>query len=136
MGIINDNFQSDVDDFVKGHRKAINAFFVTTLDQFRQLGHQVWSNSQFTPEQIVEAYGTDAAELFRLSAYMKGMFEGITGQPLEIAPPNYAITVNADGTVTLDPQSSSSSVSSDNTSQTSPTSDSSASSEDLPSVEA
>ena len=70
----------------------------------------IWNSDEFTPAQKIEALGTDAAELYQLSAQMvQFMITIFTGRRDDLVAQIQAsvaslpeFTINQDGTVTLD----------------------------------
>jgi hypothetical protein len=58
----------------------------------------IWKNPKFTPKQIIEGYGTDAAALFKNSSDIQTILATTNPayQPLSI-PAGYTVTFNEDG---------------------------------------
>lgn len=76
--------------------------------------NHVWANEYgHTPQEVLDAWGSNAADLCAKSAAFVTYWYSITGENLNPVPDGVTLTVNDDGTVTLDYPSSSSSASSD-----------------------
>ena len=102
MGIINEDKSNQL--FIDNEVSSIKSI---TTNIYRTLKHQhtiafnkVWDNPNFTPQEIIDAFGSDAASLFSISWSIQ--------QILLAADPNYKllippmnVTLNSDGTVTL-----------------------------------
>jgi hypothetical protein len=89
---------------------GVNSFWARIQMEFSRLNSLltdgsdlVWNNSGATPQQVVAAFGTNAASLFQLSALLCGLIGGITGTTPNPVPTGWTITANSDGTVTLTP---------------------------------
>jgi hypothetical protein len=88
-----------------------NQMKAQTAQQFQQLASVVqqkikafWNNPNLTPQQIATALGTDgAAEVAALNATIT-LLNTLQPGMITFTPPQ-AITVNADGTITLAPAS-------------------------------
>lgn len=80
---------------------GMSALFTHLKVEHERMAQIVWDNPRgLTPQEVIDGFGTDAAELFRLS--------GLLVQVLNEAEPGsypyqlpYAFTVKPDGTVTL-----------------------------------
>ena len=86
---------------------AANQVKGITTNIYRQLKQQhtmafnlIWNNSTYTPQEIVSAFGTDAAALFTLSYQLQQILAG-ADPTYVILEPTMTPTINPDGTVTL-----------------------------------
>jgi hypothetical protein len=103
MSLLNNQSQADVNKYVEQHKARINAFYKRTLMEFRRLGQDVWANRQYTPQEVIAAYGTSAVELFQLSGAMQTLLEHVTGQSVPVMPEGWTYEAHADGSITLTP---------------------------------
>ena len=75
------------------------------LHSFAALYQEVWQNADgLTPQQVCDALGTKAANLFVVAGTMSNALYTIDPAGLGTmvsVPPGYAATLHADGTVTL-----------------------------------
>ena len=80
------------------------------LSHHKQGFRQVWDNPRATPEEVVAALGTDAAEVFALSGQLSTLLAAAVGNDMKKiielgipvgVPENYTYKVNEDGTLTL-----------------------------------
>ena len=75
------------------------------LQNFRSLYNEVWRNPDgLTPQQVCDALGGKASNLFVIAGTMAGALAQIDPAGLGAmasVPAGYAATVNADGTVTI-----------------------------------
>jgi len=61
----------------------------------------IWNNSEgFSAQEILDDFGTDAAELFNLSSQMQIMLAQIDSSYVPLLPPN-EFTIQEDGTVII-----------------------------------
>ncbi len=81
-------------------QSSVNRCFASMLDAYKKNAAQVWENPQgLTPQDVLDGFGTDAAELFRLASLLKGVINAaVPGTIPDSAAP---IVINADGTVTV-----------------------------------
>ncbi len=80
----------------------INNQYQQNAGLFAQLAAFVWANNYFTPQQVFDAFGTNAADLFKCAAAFEAMVAAYTGTaPASPVPAGWAYTLNADGTVTV-----------------------------------
>ncbi len=86
---------------IQRHKQTLNNVFKQNMTTFEQISEFIWKNRQYTPQQVLDGYGTDAADLFKLSAAFNAMIEAYTGEPLSVVPEGYSYTINEDGTVTV-----------------------------------
>jgi hypothetical protein len=92
---------------------SVNSFWLRIQAEFNRLNGLlndgsglVWNNSSATPQQVVAAFGTNAASLFQLSGLLCGLIGAITGTTPNPVPTGWTITANGDGSVTLTPPAS------------------------------
>ena len=79
-----------------------------SLQSILQAGtNLVWNNPNATPQQVVAAFGTNAASLFQLSSLLCGLIGSVTGTTPNPVPAGWTITASADGTITLTPPTAS-----------------------------
>lgn len=81
--------------------KAITALIYRSMKmQHAQAFNRVWNNPNFTPAEIITAFGPDALALFRLSGGIQNILAGADPEYARLVPP-VDFTVNDDGTVTV-----------------------------------
>jgi hypothetical protein len=68
--------------------------------QLARLQTDVWNNPDATPDQIVATMGTGAAAHFNAATALQTLLNTIAPGVNTFTPPR-AVTINADGTVTL-----------------------------------
>lgn len=62
----------------------------------------LWDTPEgITPQDVIDALGTDAAEAFALSASLATLIESIDADQVVSVPDGVTFTANPDGTVTL-----------------------------------
>lgn len=100
-------FDSEVpneSDSLRQEKTAIvelNKRALTALGNYHKAAFDlVWNNSKFTPGQILDQFGSDAAELFIVSSKVQTLLKEIYPNYEEAVPP-YNYTLNQDGTVTV-----------------------------------
>lgn len=79
------------------------------LDEFQRLralfqraATFVWANNALTPQQAVDAFGKDAAELGKISALTASYLAAATNtEPTSPVPAGFTWNANVDGTVTI-----------------------------------
>jgi predicted transcriptional regulator len=88
-------------DVIVDRIKAGNTQLYNTINQMHtQIFKAVWEQKNFTPKQIVDAFGTDAKALFELSSAVQTLLK--TANPLyEPLVPKKQVTINENGTVTV-----------------------------------
>ncbi len=70
------------------------------LAVYREVMTQVWQIPAASGPEVLDALGTDAGDLFRLAALLKQAINAaLPGTIADVATP--AVTINADGTVTV-----------------------------------
>jgi hypothetical protein len=63
--------------------------------------NMVWYDSKYSAKQIVDAFGTDASDLFVFSGDIQNLLYALDNTYVPLIPPkNY--TINEDGTVTVE----------------------------------
>jgi len=64
--------------------------------------NMIWPNPNYTPQQIMEGFGTDAAMLFSMSGMIQDMLHAVdpSYEALSV-PEGYTVTINQDGTVNI-----------------------------------
>jgi hypothetical protein len=80
---------------------ASSAFMIQQINmQHLTAFNNIWNNPDFTPQQVLDSFGTDAARLFSDSSatqtFLAAVLDGY--EPLT---PTAAYTINNDGTVTV-----------------------------------
>lgn len=82
--------------------KQNNLDFWKEMDQtHRRIFNMVWHNKDFTPKQIIDAFGKDAADLFIFSGDIQNVLAGVNPS-YEPCVPTKPYTINQDGTVTVE----------------------------------
>lgn len=90
--------------------RQARSLFQLILSHHKQGFRQVWDNPRATPEEVVAALGTDAAEVFALSGQLSTLLAAAVGNDMKKiielgipvgVPENYTYKVNEDGTLTL-----------------------------------
>jgi hypothetical protein len=89
-------------------QQQVASFQIRIAAQYAQLQlllavgtNLVWNNPNATPQQVCDALGTGAANLFALSALLCDLLGGITGTTPNPVPAGWTVTANDDGTITL-----------------------------------
>ena len=77
------------------------SLFARMLAVYQEGMTQVWQNPRgLSAQEVLDALGTDAGDLFRLAALLKQAINAaLPGTIADVATP--AVTINADGTVTV-----------------------------------
>jgi len=97
----NDRTQAENVTLVKGFMvKLASGLYHQTVSQHARLFQQFWENRKVSPQEILDEYGTDAAQLFAYSSQLQALAKGINPDYEPLVPP-YAFTINRDGTVTV-----------------------------------
>lgn len=81
-------------------QKGINTNFNQLVSQFNNLFNQVWNNHTLTPQQVFDAFGTNAAVLVSVS-YNTGILLNALSPGVVNSNPPHSLTINSDGTVTV-----------------------------------
>jgi hypothetical protein len=80
---------------------TINSLYSAMIVAYRRCMDTVWKHPTLAPQEILDAFGTDAGELFRLAGILKNAINAAT--PNTIPDSTVDVTVNSDGTVTINP---------------------------------
>lgn len=103
MGILADNVDVNsetVEATVQKIKKA-NTNFYNVIRVLHESGFNlVWDNPNHTAKEIIDAMGTDAVALFRVSGGIQDLCAMIDPNYAPLVPPK-AFTINEDGTVTI-----------------------------------
>ena len=91
---------STVNDVVINIQTYVDISATFLKMQHTEMFNMVWSNKDYTPEQIVEALGTKAASFFKLSSDTQDLLKEEDPSYIRLATPK-KVTINKDGTVTL-----------------------------------
>jgi hypothetical protein len=79
--------------------QRVNGLFNYLEQEFNNLMQEFWENSAgLTPQQVFDAYGTDAAQWFALANDLANMMNAIVPNTVDPTPP-LPYTINPDGTV-------------------------------------
>jgi hypothetical protein len=101
--IINPN-PAPTDPLTAGVQNAItqiNAQYRQLFQLLNGLSRFVWNNPKYTPQEVVAAFGTYAANLFQLSGLLCQLIGAVTGQTPNPIPTGWTWSAATDGTVTL-----------------------------------
>jgi hypothetical protein len=109
MAIINPQPQAPslppVEELAKAVRaevsNSINGLFGDMLKVYNSCMSLVWQHPTLSPQQVLDAYGSDAAELFRLAATLKGAVNAAVAGTIPDNDTPKPFTINEDGTVTV-----------------------------------
>ena len=75
--------------------------YAALIGTYKDLQQKVWNNpSGLTPQEVFDSLGTNAGELFTLSALLVQTVNSVKPNTLNPAQP-YEYTINEDGTVTV-----------------------------------
>ena len=89
--------QCQVQINIESAMKDLHGRMVFTFNQVMDL---VWNNPNLTPQQVMDAFGPRAAELFQLAGLCQNTIE--TALPgTNLLQPTVVFTINNDGTVTV-----------------------------------
>jgi hypothetical protein len=89
-----------VDNVVASIKSSNQALYNTILNAVASGFKSVWDNKKFTAQEIFDGFGTDAKDLFILSASLQDLIKHVNPDYQPIAPPK-DFTINEDGTVTV-----------------------------------
>ena len=88
---------------VAENKTAFDLSFIVLTENYKKGFDELWNNPDFTPQEVVDAWGIEAGLLFLRSELTKSYILSIDPEALSIeytdAP--MTVTVNPDGTVTL-----------------------------------
>lgn len=93
--------QLTVNDYVIKIKEGNFQLYNLMKSQHAKLFNMIWSSVDFTPKEVIEAFGTDAATLFQLSGNIQSMLVSVDPNYVPLSP-KFAYTINQDGTVTVD----------------------------------
>lgn len=80
--------------------KQAGAFNFNRISQALQNQfNNVWNNDDFTPQEIFDAFGTDAIQLFQVAGATIALLQIMNSSFVPPTPPAY--TANEDGTITV-----------------------------------
>lgn len=80
--------------------QLISTQFSMVVRNFKQVYNIVWFSKDLTPQDVMDALGTDAAQLFQIASIMRTAANTISPNSIELLPLK-PITLNKDGTVTI-----------------------------------
>ena len=100
--IANENeTQQDIVASVKNRIVGMStSMFRRMKQEHARIFNLLWNNSKATPQEILNEYGVDAAELFSFSLQIQTMATSIDPSYVALVPP-YKFTINGDGNVTV-----------------------------------
>jgi hypothetical protein len=109
MSLINDlsaPLEERQQDFRNRVQMSITTLFQQMKNVFSENFNLVWFNPRLTPQEAVDALGSDAIELFRLAEILTGAVNAAKpGTITPGIPAGYTVTPNEyDGTVTITKQ--------------------------------
>ncbi len=90
--------------------RQARSMFQLLLTHHKQGYRLVWNNLRATPEEVIAALGTDAAEVFALSSQLGTLLASAVGNDMKKiiengiptgVPEGYSYKANEDGTITL-----------------------------------
>lgn len=81
-------------------RKHCESLYNIILDILNKSFMEVWANPYYTPQQVLDQFGSDACELFIFSAKIQDTLLQINPS-YEYKSPPYDYIINPDGTVTV-----------------------------------
>lgn len=105
MAIIGSEVEKSLDVLKSEARSQIQALMNVSFDRlvrdFGTLFQQVWNNQNgLTPQQIFDAFGTDAVQLFVIAGTIQDAVNHIQPSTLNGTPP-LPYVIHQDGTVTV-----------------------------------
>jgi len=80
--------------------QGIDAAVMGLQAQMLSLFSRFWMNPELTPQQVSDAFGTDAAQLFVIMGKAQAFINDIKPNSFIQQPPK-AFVINQDGTVTI-----------------------------------
>ena len=75
--------------------QIINQSYQMMVQNFYYMQKMIWTNPD-KAQEVLNKYGTDAAELFKLSAAFQAMLQTYTGQPVPVMPNGWNFSINPD----------------------------------------
>ena len=104
MNIFNTTKELTKAQKLKGFVDSIKQSNKVSLDILKQSHdinfNNIWNNGNFTPQEIFNEFGTDAVQLFQVSAATQEFIK-MCDPDYEILVPPVEFTINEDGTVTV-----------------------------------
>lgn len=83
------------------HLKGINKALYDYIDASHKGGFDLlWNNSNFTAQEILNEFGSDAVQLFILSKAIQQLLKAANPNYVALVPPK-EYTINEDGTITI-----------------------------------
>ena len=82
-------------------KNEMNRQYRQNVRVFSNAARFVWQNPSFTPAEVLAKFGTDAADLFKLSGAFVGMMDSYQGTTTQVIPDGYVPTIHEDGAVTV-----------------------------------
>lgn len=73
--------------------------FVSLRSQMDRIFKLVWANSELTPQEVFDAFGSEAKDLFVIAGIMQEAMNALVEKSVEMKVPPYEI--NKDGTVSV-----------------------------------
>ena len=100
MSIINISKTVSVEDIVNKIKQGNTSIYRIVEAVIRNNFHFIWENRDFTPKQIIDAFGTDAKDLFILSGTLQALLKQVNPDYVEQVPTK-EFTIEADGKITV-----------------------------------
>jgi hypothetical protein len=112
MALITDTYSLTTTEQTAASLRKISEYLFAQMRQSYAAAYKlVWSNSSgLTPQQVCDALGTDAAQLFAGAAKLSELLAMVAPSAASLSnvqlscPAGYSYTANADGTVTITQQ--------------------------------
>ncbi len=89
-----------VADIVSDLKRTTGDSYSSIKNQHYLMFQTIWNNHDFTPEEILAQFGTEAKELFVVSSLTQQLLQTIDPSYEPLVPPKSFI-INSDGTVTI-----------------------------------
>ena len=100
MSIIDPNTEVEVADVVKKIKLSNLVLYKKILQAVNDGFSIIWGNKNFTAQEIFDAFGTEAKDLFILSSDLQTLLAKANPSFEPMIPP-HPYTINQDGTVTV-----------------------------------
>ena len=100
MSVLNTEQTPKIEDIVTSIKNANTGLFNTIQGQLKFGFDLFWNNPDFTPQQIADAFGTDATSLFMLSYQLQEVLLATDPNYVMLTAPVQVI-LNSDGSVTI-----------------------------------
>ena len=78
--------------------QRINQSYQMMVSTFDYMQKKIWANPD-KAQEVLNKYGTDAVELFKLSAAFQAMLQTYTGQPVPVMPEGWIYEILETGCV-------------------------------------